>query len=176
MCEFDRRGKLRTILVIDARSSVLIASDEGEHVDGVTIKLRTEQTNGAIAIIEQEFPPGSLLPPHVHENDVWLYILEGEMHARVGDEVVTASPGSWVLKPRGIPHTMWNAGSSPARIIEVYAPGGFERFFQDFADRLRQGPVGIEDLNHLGADHGIKFFDDWVSEIKATYNVRLIGE
>jgi quercetin dioxygenase-like cupin family protein len=160
----------------ETRSSVLIARDEGEHVDGVTIKLRAEQTNGAIAIIEQEFPPRSLLPPHVHENDVWLYILEGEMHARVGDEVVTAPPGSWVRKPRGIPHTMWNAGPVPARIIEVYTPGGFERFFRDFGDRLRQGPAGIEDLNHLGADHGIQFFDDWVPEIKATYNVRLIGE
>jgi uncharacterized cupin superfamily protein len=34
----------------------------------------------------------------VHENDVWLYVLEGEMYARVGDEVVKATPGCWVLK------------------------------------------------------------------------------
>jgi mannose-6-phosphate isomerase-like protein (cupin superfamily) len=63
----------------------------------------------------------------VHENDVWLYVLEGEMYARVGDEVVKATPGCWVLKPRRIPHTMWNAGHEPARIIELYTPGGFER-------------------------------------------------
>jgi mannose-6-phosphate isomerase-like protein (cupin superfamily) len=62
----------------------------------------------------------------VHENDLWLYVLEGEMHARVGDEVVKATPGSWVLKPRRIRHTMWNAGPEPARIIELYMPGGFE--------------------------------------------------
>jgi quercetin dioxygenase-like cupin family protein len=39
-----------------------------------------EETNGAISIIEQPFEPGLLLPPHVHENhenDVWLYMLEG---------------------------------------------------------------------------------------------------
>ena len=41
--------------------------------------------------IEQPFAPGFLLPPHVHENDVWLYILAGEMHARVGDEIVKAT-------------------------------------------------------------------------------------
>ena len=45
------------------------------------IKLYGEETNGIISIIEQPFEPGFLLPPHVHENDVWLYVLEGEMHA-----------------------------------------------------------------------------------------------
>jgi quercetin dioxygenase-like cupin family protein len=93
----------------------LIARDEGDDAHGVIIKLYSEETNGAISIIEQQFEPGFLLPPHVHQNDVWLYILEGTMHARVGDEVVEATPGCWVLKPRLIPHTMWNAGPKPAR-------------------------------------------------------------
>jgi quercetin dioxygenase-like cupin family protein len=128
----------------------LIARDEGDYAHGVTIKLYSEETNGAISIIEQPFEPGLLLPPHVHQNDVWLYILEGTMHARVGDEVVEATPGCWVLKPRLIPHTMWNAGPEPARLIEVYTPGGFELFFKDFGDRLRQGPVGLDELNRLG--------------------------
>lgn len=154
----------------------LITASDGDEVDGVIIKLYGEETDGVISIIEQPFEPGFLLPPHVHENDVWLYILAGEMHARVGDEVVRATPGSWILKPRRIPHTMWNAGPEPARIIEVYTPGGFEHFFQDFGARLRQGPVGLDELNRLGAPHGIRFFDDWIPELKATYNLRLIGE
>ena len=84
--------------------------------------------------------------------------------------------GCWVLKPRLIPHTMWNAGPQPARVIEVYTPGGFERFFQDFSERLAQGPAGFEELNRIGAPHGIRFFDDWVPDLKAAYNVRLAGE
>ena len=98
------------------------------------------------------------------------------MHARVGDETVEATSGCWVLKPRLIPHTMWNAGPEPARLIEVYTPGGFERFFNDFGDRVREGPVGLDELNRLGEPHGIRFFDDWIAEIKATYNLRVIGE
>ena len=35
-----------------------------------------EATNGAISIIEP-FEPGVLLSAHVHENEVWLYVLEG---------------------------------------------------------------------------------------------------
>ena len=81
------------------KGKTLIASDEGDVVNGVIIKLYGEETNGAISIIEQPFEPGLLLPPHVHENDVWLHVLEGEMHVRVAEEVVKATPGCWVLKP-----------------------------------------------------------------------------
>jgi len=154
----------------------LIAADEGDDVDGVVVKLYGAETGGAISIIEQLFGPGLLLPPHVHENDVWLYVVEGEMHARVGDEVVAATPGCWVLKPRRVPHTMWNAGTEAARIIELYTPGGFELFFRDFGERLRHGPIGWDELNRLGEPHGIRFFDDWVAELKTAYGLRLVGE
>jgi quercetin dioxygenase-like cupin family protein len=159
-----------------SKGRTLVAPDEGDDAYGVVIKLYAEETNGAISIIEQPFEAGLLLPPHVHQNDVWLYVLAGEMHARVGDEVVKATPGSWVLKPRRIPHTMWNAGPAPSRIIELYTPGGFERFFEDFGARLGQGPIGLDELNRLGEPHGIRFFDDWVPDLKAEYNLRLIGE
>ena len=158
------------------KGKTLVARDEGADEHGLTIELYSEETNGAISIIEQPFEPGLLLPPHVHQNDVWLYIVEGTMHARVGDETVEATSGCWVLKPRLIPHTMWNAGPEPARLIEVYTPGGFERFFNDFGDRVREGPVGLDELNRLGEPHGIRFFDDWIAELKATYNLRVIGE
>ena len=82
------------------KGKTLVASDEGDDAHGAVIKLYGEETNGAIGIIEQQFEPGLLLPPHVHQNDVWLYVLEGEMHARVGDEVVRATPACWVMKPR----------------------------------------------------------------------------
>ena len=162
------------------KGKTLVDRDEGDvvmpGVNRVVIKLYGEETHGVISIIEQPFEPGLLLPPHVHQNDVWLYVLEGEMHARVGEEVVKATPGCWVLKPRQIPHTMWNAGPEPARFIEVYTPGGFERFFKDFGERIRQGPIGLDELNHLGEPHGIRFFDDWIPDLKAAYNLRLIGE
>jgi hypothetical protein len=41
---------------------------------------------------------------------------------------------------------------------------------------LRQGPVGLDELNRLGEPHGIQFFDDWIAELKAAYNLRVIGE
>lgn len=110
----------------------------------------------------------------MHENDVWLYILEGVMHVRVGDEVVTATPGCWVLKPRRVPHTMWNTGPDAARLTEVYT-GGFERFFADLDVRSAAGPLGLDDWNDVGRSHGIRFFDDWIPELTAAYGVRVVG-
>jgi hypothetical protein len=41
---------------------------------------------------------------------------------------------------------------------------------------LRHGPIGLEELNRLGEPHGIRFFDDWIPDLKAAYDLRLIGE
>lgn len=60
-------------------------------------------------------------------------MLRGTLGALLGDEVVTAGPGTWVFKPRGQWHTFWNAGETPCEIIEVISPGGFEDFFREVA-------------------------------------------
>jgi len=54
--------------------------------------------------------------------------------------------------------------------------GGFELFFEDFGERLRQGPIGLDELSRLGEPHGIRFFDDWIPDLKAAYDLRVIGE
>ena len=36
----------------------------------VVVKVRSEDTNGVLAAIEQTVPPRKLIPPHTHENDV----------------------------------------------------------------------------------------------------------
>lgn len=58
---------------------------------------------------------------------------------RVGDQVIVATPGSYVLKPRGVPHTFWNAGPKPARIIEIISPAGFEKYFEELAELVGAG-------------------------------------
>lgn len=62
----------------------------------VVIKVRSELTGGAMAILDETLPPKRYIPVHVHDNDVWVYVHTGEIGALIGDEVVTASAGSWV--------------------------------------------------------------------------------
>ena len=65
----------------------------------------------------------------------------------MGDEVYTAAEGSDVLKPRGVVHTFWNRGPEPARIVEIFSPAGYERYFVELAERISAG--GPPDIPRL---------------------------
>ena len=97
---------------------------------GVLFKIFGGETGGALAVVEHPVDPHRLVPPHTHSDvDEYSYVIEGEIGARIGDRVVSAGPGTYVLKPRGVMHTFWNATDKPARILEILSPGKFEKFF-----------------------------------------------
>jgi mannose-6-phosphate isomerase-like protein (cupin superfamily) len=115
---------------------------EGERADfpalGNRYLLRGDRSDGRFALIEQTIPPRKLAAPmHVHEReDEYSFVLAGRLGAQIGDEVVEAGPGELVLKPRGIPHTFWNAGDEEVRVLEIISPAGFEQYFADLAPEL----------------------------------------
>ena len=94
---------------------------------GVVFKIDGEDTGGALSIVEHPFAVGALVPPHVHTlEDEYSIVLEGEIGFRSNDREVVLGAGGYIVKPRGEVHAMWNAGSVPARMIEVISPAGFE--------------------------------------------------
>jgi mannose-6-phosphate isomerase-like protein (cupin superfamily) len=103
------------------------------------------------------------------------YILEGEIGARVGDEVLQATRGSYVFKPRGLPHTFWNATTQPARLLELISPAGFEKYFAELADLLRAGG-DVDQITKLAEKYGMELRMDWVPELCAKYKLKLVGE
>jgi mannose-6-phosphate isomerase-like protein (cupin superfamily) len=102
---------------------------------GVEWKIDGARTGGRFSVVHHPIAPRSLAAPlHFHHNeDEYSYVLEGTLGALLGDDVVTAGPGTWVFKPRGEWHTFWNAGDAPCRIIEVISPAGFEDYFREVA-------------------------------------------
>lgn len=102
---------------------------------GVRFMVDGGQTDGRFSLVEHPLPPGSLSgPPHVHTHeDEITYVLEGEVTVQLGDRVLRAGPGSLIFKPRGVPHTFWNAGPAPLRLLELITPAGFERYFKEAA-------------------------------------------
>jgi mannose-6-phosphate isomerase-like protein (cupin superfamily) len=62
-------------------------------------------TNGAWALVEQHIN-GANPPLHQHdrEDEAW-YVLRGRARVWIGDAEIEAEPGSFVLAPRGVPHT-----------------------------------------------------------------------
>jgi len=141
---------------------VLQASEDapGESLVGgaIAIRLRSEQTGGRIAMLEQQIPAGFPGPPlHVHpEFDETFYILEGSLTLRVDDQVAVADPGTVAFVPRGTPHTFANPNEHPTRILVMLNPAGFERYFQELIAAVRaSGQLPSPDeLAELGIAHG----------------------
>jgi mannose-6-phosphate isomerase-like protein (cupin superfamily) len=119
---------------------IVVAPDDKAFFDfgglGVRWKIDARDTGGRFSVVHHPIAPRALAAPlHLHHNeDEYSYVLEGTLGALLGDDVVTAGPGTWVYKPRGEWHTFWNAGDSPCHIIEVISPGGFEDFFREVSE------------------------------------------
>jgi mannose-6-phosphate isomerase-like protein (cupin superfamily) len=103
---------------------------------GVRFMIDADTTEGGFSLVEHPMPARALAAPlHRHtREDEYSYVLEGRMGALLGDDVLEAGPGDLVFKPRGEWHTFWNAGDEPCRILEIIAPAGFERFFEELVD------------------------------------------
>ena len=75
-----------------------------------------------------EIVAGRELEAHVHsEEDDAFYILEGEMTFVLEEGEVKAGPGAFVLVPPGVEHGFRNDGDSSVRMLNIHAPGGFDR-------------------------------------------------
>ena len=75
-----------------------------------------------------EIVTGRELEAHVHsEEDDAFYILEGEMTFVLEEGEVKAGPGAFVLVPPGVEHGFRNDGDSSVRMLNIHAPGGFDR-------------------------------------------------
>jgi mannose-6-phosphate isomerase-like protein (cupin superfamily) len=102
---------------------------------GVHWKIDSADSGRRFSVVHHPIAPRSLVAPlhRHHREDEYSYVLTGKLGALLGEEVVTAGPGTWVFKPREQWHTFWNAGDTPCEIIEVISPGGFEDFFRELA-------------------------------------------
>ena len=102
---------------------------------GVEWHIDSDDTQRAFSVVHHPIAPCALAAPlHRHQReDEYSYVLKGTLGALLGDQVVTATVGMWVRKPRGQWHTFWNAGDTSCEIIEVISPGGFENYFREVA-------------------------------------------
>src|SRR5215213_5233114 len=135
--------------------SVLPAPHEPfRSIGAITVGFRLdgEHTGGQVAIVEHTFPPGALVPPHVHtREDEFSIVTAGAIGFRSGADEVVLETGGYITKPRGELHTMWNAGSIEARMIEIITPAGFEHFFRELADLVEGGPPDPSTLQALAS-------------------------
>jgi quercetin dioxygenase-like cupin family protein len=129
-----------------------------------------EATGGAVSFVEQSMAPRHLIPCHVHERtDVWIYVVDGLVGVRVGDDEATGASGDYLLKPRGVPHAMWNPGDAPNRLIEILTPGNGDEFFRDMLAMQDDAPRDV--FEEICARHGIRWLERWTAELCERYGL-----
>ncbi len=93
------------------------------------VKATSEQSAGVFNLFVVSCVPGYATALHIHyAEDVAIYVLEGMLTIFWGDEARTGAAGSYFFQPRGIPHGFRVEGETPAQLLYLTFPAGFDRF------------------------------------------------
>ncbi len=107
--------------------------DEGQRLQSkgvlISVKATSQQTNGAFNLFDVACLPGFATPLHIHyTEDVAIYVQEGTLTVFWGSEMKEAVAGSYFFQPRGTPHGFRVEGVTPAQILYMTIPAGFDCF------------------------------------------------
>ena len=72
------------------------------------------------------FPEGKV-PTHIHPTEEAMVILEGELDAILGNEVIKVTAGQTVLAPPQVRHGFINNSGAPARLMAIFPTADMER-------------------------------------------------
>jgi mannose-6-phosphate isomerase-like protein (cupin superfamily) len=130
------------------------------------------------SLVEHPMGPRALAAPlHRHaREDEYSFVLEGMVGALLGDEVLVGHPGDLIFKPRNQWHTFWNAGDEPARILEIIAPAGFERFFHELVDMGGVTQADPQLLVDLCQRYALEMDPASIPMLVSRFGVRFPGE
>jgi quercetin dioxygenase-like cupin family protein len=142
-----RAGQGDSRALLSSRYSVLAAS---------------EDTDGALCVIEMEAPASGAPPVHRHEADAeGFLVLAGSMDVLVEGETTTLQPGDFAWIPAGVAHSFAPAAEG-VRALVLAAPGGFERFVRAAGTPCAgtglpapSAPPDPAAMAALAAEHGI---------------------
>ena len=90
-------------------------------------------TQGAdsLSVGDVTLAAGSTVPTHIHPKEEAMVILEGELDAVLGDEVITVKEGQTVLAPAGVRHGFTNRSGASARLMAIHPTARIELTFVD---------------------------------------------
>lgn len=127
------------------------------------IKATSEETDGALTVIDTWLTPDANPPMHVHhDEDEAFYILSGEIEFFLGDQPGRlARPGDFVFGPRGVAHR-FEVRTPGARALVLGTPGGGEVFFRAMGEPAAERtlpmpqPPDVERVVDIAAVHNIE--------------------
>ncbi len=105
-----------------------------EGYPGIPRTILVDASHGAksLWIGRLEIDPGAMVTTHVHpDTEEAMVVLEGQLEAVLGDEVVTLGPGDTVLAPAGVKHGFVNRSGAKAVLLATFPKTSFQRVASD---------------------------------------------
>lgn len=162
------------------KETVHIKKDDGERIAfggmQMQFKLNKQHTAGLLGCDMAQLMPGFMgAPPHWHDGfDEIVYVMDGTLQVWVDGQLTSVETGDWHLRPRGLPHSFWNSGSTPAHFINFYTPGGHEDYLHELGSLFRDGRhPSATDFALLERKHDIHYKWKMLQTLMDTYKVRL---
>lgn len=142
-------------------------------VVGARFVLDGALSQGRFSLVEHPIVArGMAAPLHLHtREDEYSFILEGRWAFWQGGNIVFAEPGDLVYKPRDVWHTFWNASDSPARLLEVISPAGFDQFFVELAALIGSGAAAPAAIAALNSGYGLHVDPEGTARIAAEHRL-----
>lgn len=135
--------------------------------DHYTIKADEENTHGSLGLIEALVPPGGGPPLHIHhDTDEAFYLIEGELEINNGKRSQVVGAGAFIFVPKGRTHAFKNIGDTPCKMLIIFTPAGFERFFTELgvpaedgapAPEAEQYAADVEKAQRIVARYGAEY-------------------
>jgi mannose-6-phosphate isomerase-like protein (cupin superfamily) len=127
-----------------------------------TVKASSDETGGALSVMEMLMPEGGGPPPHIHNCSESVYVMEGAIRLHMDGEVTVYGPGSFFHIPAGTLEQPEPVGT--ARVLITYAPGGMDEFFAEAGEPAGENvlpppptePPDLERLTAIAARHGLE--------------------
>lgn len=124
------------------------------------VKARTDDTEGRFSLLEVTLARD--IPRHTHlVADECIYVLDGELGVDFDDRTFTATKGTSVLLPHGVPHALRCASDPPPRMVQISSPGGWECYLEDLFEAgqsvLTDGKLDPVKINPIAARYDIRY-------------------
>jgi DNA-binding transcriptional MerR regulator len=135
--------------------------------EAVDCKVSSKDTNGAMCVFEVT----SGWPKHLHhDQDEWLYIIEGLVEFEIAKKRFRASAGESIFIPRKTPHVWSQIGA--AKILTVYQPAGkMEQSYSAISAAQKNLPTAEDVANQTYT----KAHVDLLHKLFSDYGMELLG-
>ena len=132
-------------------------SENGKRVieiglNKITILVEAENTGGTFSMIEYVVAPLFQAPPtlHFHTKEFCTaYVVEGSIGIQIGEETTINNAGSVFQFVKDAPFRWWNAEDKPSKFLAIYTPAGFENYFVELNETIKDRPEGPLDMKAL---------------------------